>query len=281
MSIQRPVISIVVGVSSYYISRRYLSRRYISRRDISRRFSSKAVNYIVVGLSSYYISRRFSFKALNYIVVGVSSYYISRRFSFKAVNEFESNDKNVPRGGDNTPSPSLIRRILENQDLKFAIASVMLVHCLNNFQDELVKLISEASMYTHLSKSSGKCAKLIHKFATENEIYETTKKLRETLIKHNLTFEDKVEFIKIKLAHILKMKKYANKKIIILLIIGIILSCCLSGIIGLSAILEALRRLLIEGKISEALYNELVDEALEKYGPVQTAKLLNCTSWMC
>ena len=77
------------------------------------------------------------------------------------------------------------------------------------------------------------------------------------------------------------MKKYANKKIIILLIIGVILSCCLSGIIGLSAILEALRRLLLEGKISEALYNELVDEALEKYSPVQTAKLLNCTSWMC
>ena len=80
----------------------------------------------------------------------------------------------------------------------------------------------------------------------------------------NLTLNDKLNLLKIKLDFIINGECAGKKRFIVVTLLGLIITFSVSGVGGLALILEALYRLFQEGKISKAVYDALKNLLLSK-----------------
>ena len=200
-----------------------------------------------------------------YVTVGTVTYIFVNRFFPGKKPEIIEMDRDLVRGGEEIVRVPKWTKLLGDPALKIGIISVFLTHFAFVYQNELVAILSSQAVLDVARKRKGVCAKLINDFAMENDLELYTNKVREVLVKENLTFKDKVQFLKLKLGYILKGNFTGKKRALALLLIGIVISCSLTGIGGLCMILDALRKLFEEGKISEAVYIELVEQAKRKF----------------
>ena len=90
--------------------------------------------------------------------------------------------------------------------------------------------------------------------------------MKALLVSQTLTNEQKVNLLKIKLDYIINGECSGKTRFLVMAIIGAILAFTISGVGGLALILEALYRLFQEGKISKALYKEIVKALTKKWG---------------
>ena len=87
--------------------------------------------------------------------------------------------------------------------------------------------------------------------------------VRELLIKENLTRDQKITLLKIKLDAVFNAE-YPNKKLALLAILtAIMASIILVGPYGIMIFLAAIYQLWKEGKISTAVYKQMRKEALQ------------------
>lgn len=77
--------------------------------------------------------------------------------------------------------------------------------------------------------------------------------MKELILSTNLTHEHKVTLLKIKLDHIINGCCGGKSRFLITALLGVILTFTISGVDGLSLILEALYRFFKERKISKVI----------------------------
>lgn len=81
----------------------------------------------------------------------------------------------------------------------------------------------------------------------------------KTLVGHNnLTREYKITLLKIKLDYLINGDHNFERKFLLQVILTITIALCFSGIGGLALFLDPFRRLLKEGRISDAFYQEIL-----------------------
>ena len=103
--------------------------------------------------------------------------------------------------------------------------------------------------------------KIVCDTVKEHDLHLYIKTMREIIVSKNISDEHKISFLKIKLDFIINVE--CGGKIRFLVMAGAILTFTISGLGGLALILEALYSLLQEGKISKAVYTQIV-KALPK-----------------
>lgn len=203
-------------------------------------------------------------KTIVYIIVGTGTYYIMEKFFPEQKDVKPRTDVKLVRGGDEIVRVPIWRRLVRNRSLKVGVIAVFVAHIGNLYNAELIALLTDASIINVAKKGSGKCAKLISRFAAKNGITDAPESLREIVVNQSLTFDKKSELFKNKIEYIITRNFPGKKKYLLLLVFGMMIACALTSVGGLAVILDALRKLFEKGKISEALYEELRREAISR-----------------
>jgi hypothetical protein len=90
--------------------------------------------------------------------------------------------------------------------------------------------------------------------------------MREVIISKALSQEQKISLLKIKLDFIINGECAGKSRFLVMAILAAILTFTISGVSGLALILEALYRLFQEGKISKAVYKQIIKALAKRWG---------------
>jgi hypothetical protein len=82
--------------------------------------------------------------------------------------------------------------------------------------------------------------------------------MKEIILSTHLSNEHKISLIKIKLDFIINGECAGKTRFLIMTLLGITLTFIISGVDGLALVLEALYHLFQEGKISKAVYAQVL-----------------------
>jgi hypothetical protein len=93
-----------------------------------------------------------------------------------------------------------------------------------------------------------------------------TKSIKPLIVADKIGVEQKISLLKIKLNYIINGECAGKRKFLITAILAVVIGVTISAVGGLALILEALRQLFEEGKISKALYKQLVKILAKKWG---------------
>lgn len=101
--------------------------------------------------------------------------------------------------------------------------------------------------------------KIVYDIIKEHERSLHSKSIKELLVAHTLSKEEKVNLLKIKLDFIINGECGDKRRFLIVSIIATLIICCISRVGGLAIFLKSLYRLFQEGKISQALYKKILE----------------------
>ena len=100
--------------------------------------------------------------------------------------------------------------------------------------------------------------KIVCDIVKEHDLHLHTKTLRKIIVSKNLSDEHKISLLKIKLDFIINDECGGKIRFLVMAILAAIRTLTISGVGGLVLILEALYSLFQEGKISKAVYTQIV-----------------------
>lgn len=166
----------------------------------------------------------------------------------------------IPRGGNFLTRTA--KRLIEDRAFKFAIAAATTYFGYDMFQEEILALLSSENLIEECLKKNGNVKTEICEIVEELDLVGLKQNVRELLVKENLTRDQKITLLKIKLDAVFN-GEYPNKKLASLAILtAIMASIMLVGPYGIMIFLSAIYQLWKEGKISTAVYNQMKKEAL-------------------
>jgi hypothetical protein len=90
--------------------------------------------------------------------------------------------------------------------------------------------------------------------------------MKSLIVSNNIGMEEKISLLKIKLNFIINGECAGKRKFLVAAILAAVITVTISGVGGLALILEALLQLFEEGKISKALYKQLVKILAKRWG---------------
>ena len=183
-------------------------------------------------------------------------------------NSFEENPMEIPRGGNLvklTLTNQIVKNLLKDRALKIALFSLFTTIGVQHFQSEIEALLIDGIFKNVCSKDVEGELKVVCQIIEEHDLNSYAKSLQTLLVSNHLTNEQKINLLKIKLDYIINGECGGKTRFLVMIIIGTIMTFTLSGVGGLTLILEALYRLFQEGKISKALYKQIL-KALAKKG---------------
>ena len=187
----------------------------------------------------------------------IAYYFMERVFPQKKPEPFSPEDL---RGGD-TVKLSLFKRILNglmsNRSFKVSLITLFAVYGGQQFGDEIIKLLASNKFDVFCSENVSGSLEKVCTIIKENELNLHTESVRKLIIDQNISSEDKINLLKIKLDYILSSESGNKRTFLILCILGLFISM-FSGIAGLCTFLSALLRLFQDGKLSKALYKKIV-----------------------
>jgi hypothetical protein len=205
-------------------------------------------------------------------IIGLSVYSIISRFFPEEIEVFKEDLPKDVRGGSQIELTKWITRritkkLLKDKALKLAILSIFATAGIQYFQSEIEALLVD-DVFKHLcgQKVDGEL-KVVCDIIQEHELNLHTKSIRSLIISNNLGREEKISLLKIKFDFIINGECAGKRRFFIMAVLGAVVSVAISGVGGLALILEALYRLFQEGKISKALYKQIL-KALAKRGGV-------------
>jgi hypothetical protein len=220
-------------------------------------------------------------KALAPVGVGVLTYLIANRFFPEKVEAFEKDPlKDLKDDSKRKLVKKIVKKILKDKALKIALLSIFSTAGIINFQSEIETLLINESFYKYacFADVEGEL-KTVCDIIIEHELDLHTKPVRWLIAHNQLNSEEKISLLKIKLDFILNGECSGKRRFLVVTILGVVIAFSVSGVGGLSLILEALYRLFKEGKIKKALYYQIRKTLLQKYGlddmPVPVEELLN------
>jgi hypothetical protein len=185
---------------------------------------------------------------------------------------YKDSDKSI-RGGSQTRvllAKQIAKKLLKDRAIKLALLSLFATAGIQYFQYEIEQLLVD-DIFQHLcvKKVDGKL-KIVCKIIQEHELNLHTKSMKTLIVANNISREEKIHLLKLKLDFIINGECVGKKRFLVMAILGAIITFTVSGVGGLALILEALYRLFQEGKISKALYKQLLKVLSKRSGvPVE------------
>ncbi len=203
-------------------------------------------------------------------IVGISIYILINKLFPEKVESFDKDSldplKNL-RGGDRMRlAKKLANKILKDKALKIAILSVFATAGFQHFQSEIEKLLIDDVFKDICVKNVDGDLKVVCEIVQDHALNSHAKSIGSLIVSNNLSQEQKISLLKIKLDFIINGECGGKKRFLLMAILAALLTFTISGVGGLALILEALYRLFQEGKIGKALYKKLVRALARKYG---------------
>lgn len=187
------------------------------------------------------------------------------------------------RGGDNNEITEVISKtvldrlslLMEDGPLKMGIAVAFGIFMVQNFNEEIVLLLSSKVLKRVAKKQNTGTLKIVCDIIQEYDLDLHSEEINELLINKYLTYSDKTNLLKIKLDYIINGQCYGKKRFIIQTLIAVLLGLVMTGMgpVSISLFLNALLMLFREGKISRALYLQLMKAILAGKIPVPLDEL--------
>ena len=187
-------------------------------------------------------------------LVSISIYVAISKFFPEVVNNLDKySEKDLK-----TILKRILKKIAKNRALKIAILSGFATAGIQHFQSEVEKLLVD-DVFDHICTTyvDGKL-RIVCNIIQEHDLDLHAQSMKSVIIANDLNHEEKISLLKIKLDFIINGTYPGKKRFLIMSLIGMILAFTISGVGGLAIILEALYRLFQEGKISRALYKQIV-----------------------
>ena len=197
-------------------------------------------------------------------IVGVIVYLIVNKFFPEKVKSFDEDPLTSLRGGDNRAK--IFKKLLTDRALKIGLLAVFGTSALQYFQDEIQSLLID-DVFNHICvRNVDGELKIICDIVKEHDLHLHTKTMREIIVSSKMSNEQKISLLKIKLNFIINSECGGKVRFVVMAILGTILTFTISGVGGLALILEALYRLFQEGKISKAVYNQVIKALAKRWG---------------
>jgi hypothetical protein len=141
-----------------------------------------------------------------------------------------------------------------------ALISIFATAGIQYFESEIEALLID-DVFKHLcgQKLDDGKLKIICGIVDEHDLNSHAQAIRSLIISNDLSSEQKITLLKIKLDFIINGECLGKKRFLAMAILGLLLTFTFSGVGGLGLVLEALYRLFQEGKISKKVYKEAVE----------------------
>ena len=155
------------------------------------------------------------------------------------------------RGGDKPLIKELIKSVFEhiNNDRALALFSLFKSMAVVHFSEETVGMLANARFISMCSKNGKLIDDPVCEVIAKYDLDMNSVKIRKLILDKELYLEDKVKLLKIKLDWLINGDYKGKKRFFVACLIGIILSAALSCTGGLAVVLNALVRLLKEGRL--------------------------------
>ena len=193
------------------------------------------------------------------MLVGISVYILVNKLFPEKLSDINS-EKDL-RGGDiirNHLIKKIINKVIHDRALKVAIITVFATAGVQYFNKEIETLLLDEVFNQICVKEVDGQLKIVCDIIKEHELNLDSKSMKELIVASNLSQEDKINLLKIKLDFIINDECTGKRRFLILCMIAALISVCVSGVGGLALFLEALYRLFQEGRISRALYTQIL-----------------------
>ena len=199
------------------------------------------------------------------IIVGGCVYLIVKNLFYNDLKNVKTNLQSDFRGGENEKlnhirriSKKITKQILKNRPLVIAMLASFSVVTIQAFILEIQTLLSdEVFKYVCVQNLEGEPRIKILCDIIENHDLHT--KAMETLIVSNkLTRAETVSLLKIKLEYIINLRAPGKIRFLLMTLLAGVTSWTVSGTGGLAIFLEALYNLWKEGRISRAVYEDIL-----------------------
>lgn len=200
-------------------------------------------------------------------IVGVSVYIIVNRLFPEKVEPFEKDPLKDLRGGSKAKLfKELLKHLSNDKALKIALVSTFATAGVRHFNSEIQEfLAAEVFRQICVQDADGKL-KVVCDIIQKHDLNSYTKSMRSVILANNLTQEQKISLLKIKLDFIINGECCGKTRFLVVAILGVLIACTISGVGGLALILEALYRLFQEGRLGKALFKQLMKALARKYG---------------
>lgn len=201
-------------------------------------------------------------KALLPTLVGMAVYRIVSKYFPETIT---TNKRNLPtslRGGDSKLRlvKRLSKRILSDRALKIAILTAFTTAGIQHYQAEIEELL----MYSVLRPFCNEKTKdikdnlsVVCDILQDHDLLSQPDSIKKLIIANDLTREQRISLLQIKLDYLINGKYPGKRRFLIRILLALLVLFALSSSAGLAIFLEALHRLWIEGKISNAVYNDI------------------------
>jgi hypothetical protein len=207
-------------------------------------------------------------------IVGIVVYLTINKLFPEKLESWEKDPIKGLRGGDRMRLVKQItERLLKDKALKIAIIYVFATAGIQHFQSEIEALLVDDVFNTLcVNGVEDSELKVVGDIVQEHNLNSHAKSIKSLLVSNNLSQEQKISLLKIKLDFIINGEYSGKRRFLVMTIIGAVLAFSVSGVGGLALILEALYRLFQEGKISKALYKQIVKALTKRGGKIRACR---------
>jgi hypothetical protein len=200
-------------------------------------------------------------------IVGISVYLIINKLFPEKVESLGKDPIEALRGGGRTKlAKKIVKKLLKDKALKFAIIGVFATAGIQHFQSEIEALLVDDVFNTLCVKDVDGELKIVCEIVQEHDLGSYAKSLKSLIVSNDLSSEQKISLLKIKLDFIINGECMGKRRFLVMGVVAAILTFTVSGVGGLALLLEALYRLFQEGKISKALYKQIVKALARRWG---------------
>ena len=197
-------------------------------------------------------------------VVPVATYFIVDRLFPEKAKPYE----NLPGGSNDEQKlvQKVVKKVFNRRALKFAIISGFATTAIQQFQTEIEALLINDVFDTVCSRDVDNELKIVCNIIEDHNLNFHTQSMKSLIVSNNLTQDQKVSLLKIKLDFLINGEYNGKVRFLVMAIVGAVFACTVSGVGGLALLLDALSRLFEEGKISKALYKQILKALARRWG---------------
>lgn len=198
-------------------------------------------------------------------ILEVGAYLIVNKLFPEKVESFDYNPLISLRGGGKLTKmlPKILEKILTDKAIKIGLLTLFDTATFNYFHAEIEALLID-NVFKHICiRHAEGNLKIVCNIIQEHELNLHTKAMKEIIVSSKLSDEHKIFLLKIKLDFIINSGCGVKARFLLMVILAALLAFTISGVGDLALILEALYHLFQEGKISKAIYKQVI-KALAK-----------------
>lgn len=152
----------------------------------------------------------------------------------------------------------LIERVMKDKAIKLGLVGVFGTAAWQNYGAAIEKVLLDSNFYNLATRDADGSLKIVCDKIEEYSLASSAESVRSLILEKKLTRGEKVKLLQVKFDSIINCEYVESREFLILLFFRTIVTLTLSGIGGLTLILEALYKLWQKGKISEKLYRQLI-----------------------